>query len=122
MMLILTYIGEVWGELTWTALLGQVWSFPLLVAMVALNLATINKWVLYAILVLLLSYPNGKPDSRLIKSHRLRADALPRSPPDSGWLELAELQRRAVKDSLSCLLQHVRPGGRYHRQQHLPGR
>ncbi|KUI63737.1 hypothetical protein VM1G_10505 [Cytospora mali] len=37
---------------------SQIWALPLLVAMVTLNLATINKWVLYGILVILLSYPN----------------------------------------------------------------
>lgn len=64
MMLALTYLGEIWNELTFTSMIGQIWSLPLLVAMVTLNLATINKWVLYAILLLLLSYPNGKSQSR----------------------------------------------------------
>lgn len=59
-MLGLTYLAEIWSELTLTSLIGQVWGLPLLIAMVALNLATVNKWVLYAILVLLLSYPNGE--------------------------------------------------------------
>lgn len=59
-MLALTYLGEIWSELTLTSLIGQIWGLPLLVAMVALNLADINKWVLYAILTLLLSYPNGE--------------------------------------------------------------
>lgn len=59
-MLAITYLGEVWSELTLTSLIGQIWGLPLLVAMVALNLADINKWVLYAILTLLLSYPNGE--------------------------------------------------------------
>lgn len=59
-MLAITYLAEIWSELTFTSLIGQVWGLPLLIAMVALNLATINKWVIYGILVLLLSYPNGE--------------------------------------------------------------
>ncbi|KUI57451.1 hypothetical protein VP1G_04784 [Cytospora mali] len=61
MMLSLTYLAEIWNELTFTALIGQIWALPLLIAMVTLNLATINKWVLYGILVILLSYPNAHP-------------------------------------------------------------
>lgn len=59
-MLSLTYLGEFWNELTLTAMLGQIWAFPLLVALVSLNLATIPHWTLYAILLILLSYPNGE--------------------------------------------------------------
>lgn len=60
-MLSLTYVAEVWKELTLTAMIGQIWTLPLLITMVALNLATINSWVLYTILVLLLMYPNAHP-------------------------------------------------------------
>lgn len=59
-MLCLTYLGEIWNELTFTALIAQIWTLPLLVALVALNLANINKWVLYALLITLLMYPNGE--------------------------------------------------------------
>lgn len=60
-MLILTYLGEIWNELTFTAMIGQIWALPLLVCLVVLNLATINRWALYAVLVLLLIYPNAHP-------------------------------------------------------------
>lgn len=60
-MLGLTYLGEMWNELTLTAMIGQIWTIPLLIAMVAVNLATINHWVLYTILLLLLIYPNAHP-------------------------------------------------------------
>lgn len=59
-MLILTYAAEIRGELTFTALIGQIWALPLLIAMVALNLATTNAWTMYSILLLLLIYPNGE--------------------------------------------------------------
>ncbi|KAH8780086.1 major facilitator superfamily domain-containing protein [Diaporthe sp. PMI_573] len=60
-MLILTYLAEMWNELTFTAMIGQIWALPLLICLVALNLATINRWALYAVLVLLLIYPNAHP-------------------------------------------------------------
>lgn len=58
-MLALTYLAEIWNELTLTAMIGQIWTIPLLISLVALNLATTNNWVIYAILVILLMYPNG---------------------------------------------------------------
>lgn len=58
-MLALTYLGEIWNELTFTAMIGQIWTLPLLITMVAINLATTNNWIVYTILVLLLIYPNG---------------------------------------------------------------
>ncbi|KAI7784113.1 hypothetical protein LA080_010425 [Diaporthe eres] len=60
-MLIFTYLGEIWNELTFTAMIGQIWSPPFLICLVVLNLATINRWALYAVLVLLLVYPNAHP-------------------------------------------------------------
>lgn len=60
-MLILTYMGEIWNELTFTAMIGQIWALPLLICLVVLNLATIDRWALYAVLVLLLIYPNAHP-------------------------------------------------------------
>lgn len=68
-MMSLTYLGEIWNELTFTAMIGQIWAFPMLVALVSLNLATIPNWTLYAILVLLLCYPNG--ESLVVSGHRL---------------------------------------------------
>lgn len=60
-MLALTYLAEIRNELTLTAMIGQVWVLPLLITMVAINLATINNWVLYGVLMLLLIYPNAHP-------------------------------------------------------------
>ncbi|KAJ4424036.1 hypothetical protein N0V82_001283 [Gnomoniopsis sp. IMI 355080] len=60
-MLGLTYLAELWHELTLTAMIGQLWTLPLLIAMVAINQATTNNWVIYTIIVLLLIYPNAHP-------------------------------------------------------------
>ncbi|ROW01123.1 hypothetical protein VSDG_02732 [Cytospora chrysosperma] len=60
-MLILTYLGEIWNELTFTAMIGQIWVLPLLICMVALNLGGTSKWVLYAVLMIILSGPSAHP-------------------------------------------------------------
>lgn len=58
-MLALTYVAEIWNELTLTAMIGQLWTLPLFIALVALNLSTTDNWVIYAIIIILLIYPNG---------------------------------------------------------------
>lgn len=58
-MLALTYFSERIGQLTLTSLIGQIWAVPFLIYMNVVNTQEINKWVFFAILTLLLSYPNG---------------------------------------------------------------
>jgi hypothetical protein len=60
-MLGLTYAGEVFGELTFTALIGQIWAFPFLLCINLLDINEINKWLAWVVMTILLSYPNGKP-------------------------------------------------------------
>lgn len=110
MMLGLTYLAEIWKELTFTALLGQLWALPLLIALVALNLATINKWVLYALLVILLMYPNGKsipavhPVSIVVPVSGSLLISIIKSPPHPSRLELEECQRSAHSDRVCGML------------------
>jgi hypothetical protein len=59
-MLTLTYAGEVFGELTFTALIGQVWVFPFLLFINLVDINAINKWLAWIIMTTLLSYPSGK--------------------------------------------------------------
>lgn len=58
-MLGLTYAGEVFGELTFVAMVGQVWALPFLLFLNLVDINNINKWVAWAIMTLLLCYPNG---------------------------------------------------------------
>jgi MFS transporter, ACS family, DAL5 transporter family protein len=58
-MLGLTYVAEVWGELTLTAAIGQVWILPFLAYLVSTDVTKVNKWVIWTVTSLLLSYPNG---------------------------------------------------------------
>lgn len=58
-MLGVTYIAEIWGNLTFSAMIGQLWALPLLAYMAVTNLGAVNKWVVWTVTTLLLSYPNG---------------------------------------------------------------
>jgi MFS transporter, ACS family, DAL5 transporter family protein len=62
-MLGLTYAGEVFKELTFTALIGQVWAFPFLVFINLVDINKINKWLAWLVMTILLSYPSGKRNS-----------------------------------------------------------
>lgn len=59
-MLGLTYAAEVFGELTFTALIGQIWAFPFLLFINLVDINNINKWLAWIVMTILLSYPNGK--------------------------------------------------------------
>jgi hypothetical protein len=59
-MLGLTYAAEIWGELTFTALIGQIWAFPFLLFINLVDINEINKWLAWIVMTILLSYPNGK--------------------------------------------------------------
>jgi hypothetical protein len=57
-MILFTYLAEVVGQLWIFGLLGQLWALPLLAYIYAQDINTINKWTAFAIITLLLSYPN----------------------------------------------------------------
>jgi len=59
-MLGLAYSAEVFGELTLHSLLAQIWAVPFLVWFVVADVASANKWVVWAVITLLLSYPSGE--------------------------------------------------------------
>jgi hypothetical protein len=58
-MLALTYVAEIWGELTLTALIGQIWALPFVVYIYLVDITKINKWKAFGIMSLLISYPSG---------------------------------------------------------------
>jgi hypothetical protein len=65
-MLILTYVSEMWSELTLTSLIGQIWLLPFLIYLNVVDTSKVNKWVIWAIISLLLSYPNGTSLTNLL--------------------------------------------------------
>ena len=57
-MMALTYVAEIWKELTFTSLLAQIWLFPFLVFLYVRDIAKLDKWVAWGFLTFLLSYPS----------------------------------------------------------------
>ncbi|TVY60831.1 putative transporter [Lachnellula suecica] len=60
-MLAMTYAAEIWGELTLTSAIGQIWALPFLAYLYAVDITKINKWTAFGIMSLLLSYPSAHP-------------------------------------------------------------
>lgn len=58
-MLILTYVAEIWKELTFTAMIGQIWALPFLVWITVAYTASADKWLVFAMITLLVAYPSG---------------------------------------------------------------
>lgn len=59
-MLSLTYSAEVFGNLTFHALFGGMWAIPFLIWLEITDVSRANKWTVWAVTTLLLSYPSGK--------------------------------------------------------------
>lgn len=69
-MLALTYAGEIFKELTFTALIGQLWAFPFVLFMNLVDINEINKWWAWIIMTALLCYPSGRfPPSQTPRSY-----------------------------------------------------
>jgi len=59
-MLGITYLAEIVGNLTFCALTSQIWALPFLIYLNVVDTSQVNRWVLYAVITLLLSFPNRK--------------------------------------------------------------
>jgi hypothetical protein len=69
LMLLLTYVAEFWNELTLTSMIGQIWLLPFLIYLNIADTTKVNKWVIWAVISLLLSYPNGALLASLLLTH-----------------------------------------------------
>ncbi|KAF2794618.1 phthalate transporter [Melanomma pulvis-pyrius CBS 109.77] len=61
LMLGLAYSAEIYKELTFHSLTGQIWVIPFLVYLSVTDIAHANKWVVWGVITLLLSYPSAHP-------------------------------------------------------------
>ncbi|KAI8244461.1 putative transporter [Colletotrichum sp. SAR 10_96] len=78
-MLAITYLAEVFKELTFIAMSGQFWTLPFLIYLNVVDTTEVNRWVLYTVISLLLIYPNAHPiqTSGIISSNIYRSDDAP---------------------------------------------
>ncbi|KAG7288240.1 hypothetical protein NEMBOFW57_007771 [Staphylotrichum longicolle] len=60
-MLAIAYLAEITGQLTLVAGLSQVWALPFLIYLNVVDTAKVNRWVIWTVTTLLLSYPNAHP-------------------------------------------------------------
>ncbi len=58
-MLGLTYLAEHLRSLSLVALLAQIWALPFIIYLNVVDTTTVNKWVIFAVITLLLGYPSG---------------------------------------------------------------
>ncbi|KAJ5562531.1 Major facilitator superfamily domain general substrate transporter [Penicillium sp. DV-2018c] len=61
--LTITYISEITGELTLTAMVGQIWALPFLLYIYIVDINTVNKWAVWVVMTLLLAFPNAHKNS-----------------------------------------------------------
>jgi hypothetical protein len=71
-MLGVTWLSDRTGQISLSAVTGQIWALPFLVVLYVINPSTTNKWVMWTIVTLLLSYPSA---------HSVQVGTLPSSPP-----------------------------------------
>ncbi|OQE44798.1 hypothetical protein PENCOP_c002G05110 [Penicillium coprophilum] len=57
--LLITYVSEIWSQLTFVAMIGQIWILPFLVYLYVVDIDTANKWSVWVVMTLLLAYPNA---------------------------------------------------------------
>lgn len=57
--LLLTYVSEITSQLTLISVIGQIWMIPFLVYLYVAEISTANKWTVWAVMTVLLAYPNG---------------------------------------------------------------
>ncbi|EXJ85179.1 hypothetical protein A1O3_05854 [Capronia epimyces CBS 606.96] len=60
-MMLVTYLAEVFRELTFIAILAQFWALPFLIYFNNVDISQTNKWIMWAVTTFLLSYPSAHP-------------------------------------------------------------
>ncbi|TVY83496.1 putative transporter [Lachnellula suecica] len=84
-MLGLTYAGEVFGELTFTALIGQIWALPFILFINIVDINGINKWAAWLVMTGLLSYPSGVSPQPTPQTYFRKLTTTPAHPIQVGW-------------------------------------
>ena len=58
-LLLITYLSEKWNERSFLAAAVQVWKLPFVIYLYVVDMSTVNRWVSFAVLTLLLGSPTG---------------------------------------------------------------
>ncbi len=82
-----SYIAEFTGNLTLVAGAGQLWVLPFLIYLNVVDTSTVSRWVIYAVMTLLLAYPNGKRPRKapLWRTFETVTDSKPAHPIQVAW-------------------------------------
>ncbi|KKA22322.1 hypothetical protein T310_3652 [Rasamsonia emersonii CBS 393.64] len=120
LMIALTYASEIVGELTLISMLGQVWALPFLVFLYVVDINSVNKWVAWVVMTLLLAYPSAHPiqvgwnsrNSNTVRSrtvsaaaYNIRRPPLPPRQPRPRGSRLNQHRNLPPDQSLLCLAQ-----------------
>ncbi|KAK4458264.1 major facilitator superfamily domain-containing protein [Cladorrhinum samala] len=60
-MVAVAYLAEIFHQLTFLAVTAQIWILPFLIYLNAVDTSHVSRWVIFAVISLLLSYPNPHP-------------------------------------------------------------
>lgn len=58
-LLTVTLLADWTGKLAFNGIIGQVWALPFLVSLYVLDTTKTNKWIIWALISLLLGYPSN---------------------------------------------------------------
>jgi hypothetical protein len=58
-LLVFTKFAGWTGRLAFNGIIAQVWALPLLITLYSINTTTEHKWIVFAIVTLLLGYPSN---------------------------------------------------------------
>lgn len=59
-LLLISYLAEKWGERSLLGLAVQIWKLPFMIYLYVVDMSTVNRWVSFAVLTLLLGSPTGE--------------------------------------------------------------
>jgi hypothetical protein len=58
-MLTVTYVAEIFGELTFSSLTAQIWALPFLIYIYVVDIYSISRWAAWGVITALLAGPSG---------------------------------------------------------------
>ncbi|RKL17685.1 putative transporter [Fusarium oxysporum] len=59
-LLLISYLAEKWNERSLLGLAVQIWKLPFIIYLYVVDMSTVNRWVSFAVLALLLGSPTGE--------------------------------------------------------------